>query len=448
MNNIEKKPLSSKKIDIALNGEIEVAPDKSISHRSLIFSSLAYGRSTIKNLLEGEDVLKTAQALRQMGVEIERKTDGVWHVNGVGFAGLSESSDILDMGNSGTSTRLMAGLVCPFNFSSTFTGDASLRKRPMKRVFDPIRQIGAKVVAREDNLMPFTIIGTKTPLPIDYEMKVASAQVKSCILLAALNIRGITTIIEPEKTRDHTEIMMRHLGLKIDSQDIEIDGKIGTKISYQGYQEFNANNFVVPGDISSAAFLIVAALITKGSKILIKNVGINPLRDGIITTLKEMGGNIELKNLREEAGERTADILVEASELKGIEVPAQRAPSMIDEYPILAVAAAHAKGPTVMNGLAELKVKESNRLLMIAKNLENCGVELKMGDDDLQVKGGINQPKQQVQIETAMDHRIAMSFLIMGLSLENGVKIDDSAMIATSFPNFIKIFEGFGIRFE
>lgn len=448
MHNLEKKPLIARKVDKALKGEITVAGDKSISHRSLIFSALAYGKSTIKGLLEGEDVLKTAAALRQMGVEIERASDGVWHVNGSGVAGLIEPSDVLDMGNSGTSTRLMAGLVAPYNFTSFFTGDASLRKRPMKRVFDPITQIGAKIVARQNNLMPFAVVGAKNPLPIEFEMKVASAQVKSCILLAALNIRGITTIIEPEKTRDHSEIMMRHLGLKIDSKNIEIDGKIGTKISYQGCQEFNASDFVVPGDISSAAFLIVAALINKGSKILIKNVGINELRDGIIITLQEMGGAIALTNEREEAGERVADILVEASELKAVDVPAARAPIMIDEYPILAVAAAHAKGTTRMNGLAELKVKESNRLLMIAKNIGNCGVEVEMGDDSLEVKGGIHQPKNLVEIETQMDHRIAMSFLIMGLSLENGVRIDDSAMIATSFPTFTKIFEGFGISFK
>ncbi len=437
MHNQEKKPLISIKKDIALKGEIEVAGDKSISHRALIFSALAYGKSQIKGLLEGEDVLRTAAALRQMGVEISRDSDGVWQVNGVGYAGLQESADVFDMGNSGTSSRLMAGLVASYDFTSFFTGDASLRKRPMKRVFEPITAIGAKIIARQNNLMPFAVVGAKNPLPIEYEMKVASAQVKSCILLAALNIRGTTVIIEPEKCRDHSEIMMRHLGLKI---GVENYGKSGTKISYQGMQEFGAKNFEVPADISSAAFFIVAALITKNSKITIKNVGINPLRDGIISTLKEMGGNIEFKNLREIGGEKVADILVESSDLKGIEVPADRAPSMIDEYPILSIAAAHAKGKTKMCGLAELKVKESNRLLMIAQNLENCGVKLKMGDDFLEVEGGIHQPKNLVKITTAMDHRIAMSFFIMGLSLENGLEIDDCQMIATSFPTFLDIF--------
>lgn len=439
------KPLISCKKNIALKGKIEVAGDKSISHRSLIFASLAYGKSKITGLLEGEDVLKTAAALKLMGVEIEKHNNSTWEVNGVGAFGLQESSDILDMGNSGTSSRLMAGLVAPYNFTSFFTGDNSLRKRPMARVFEPIKEIGAQVVARQDNLMPFAIIGAKNAMPIDYKMKVASAQVKSCILLAALNIRGLTTIIEPEKCRDHSEIMMRDLGLKISSENF---GENGTKISYQGMQEFNAKDFVVPGDISSAAFLIVAALINKGSSIVLKNVGVNPLRDGIIKTLQEMGGSIALTNQRLVGGEMVADIEVEASDLVAIEVPASRAPSMIDEYPILAIAAAHAKGTTKMNGLAELKVKESNRLLMIAQNLEKCGVVLKMGDDYLEVQGGISQPKSQVQIATSMDHRIAMSFLVMGLSLENGVKIDDGEMIATSFPSFEKIFQDFGYDFS
>jgi 3-phosphoshikimate 1-carboxyvinyltransferase len=442
------QPLISSKKNIALKGEITVAGDKSISHRSLIFAALAYGKSKITGLLEGEDVLKTAGALRLMGVEITKHNDGVWEVNGCGVSGLQEPSDVLDMGNSGTSSRLMAGLVASYNFTSFFTGDASLRKRPMGRVFEPIREIGAKVVARQNNLMPFAIIGAKDAMPIEYKMKVASAQVKSCILLAALNIRGLTTIIEPEKCRDHSEIMMRYLGLKITSENY---GDNGTKISYQGMQEFDAKDFVVPGDISSAAFLIVAALVVEGSHITIKNVGVNALRDGIIKTLQEMGGNIALINQRLVGGEMVADIVVESSKLKAVNVPASRAPSMIDEYPILAIAAAHAQGITKMSGLSELKVKESNRLLMIAQNLEKCGVTLKIGqengDDFLEVQGGIAQPKGRVQIATSMDHRIAMSFLVMGLSLENGVQIDDGSMIATSFPTFTNIFENFGYSF-
>ena len=436
--------LSSHKNDIALKGEITVDGDKSISHRALMFSALAHGKSKITGLLEGEDVLKTALALQNMGVEIKKNQDGSGIFNGSGVIGLVEPSDILDMGNSGTSSRLLAGLVSTYNFTSFFTGDASLRKRPMARVFEPIKEFGAKIIARQDNLMPFAIIGAKNPMPISYKMKMASAQVKSCILLASLGVRGTTEIIEPEKCRDHTEIMMKHLGLKIDVTPFEK----GNKISYNGLQEFDAKDLDVPGDISSASFLIVSALIVKGSQIKINNVGTNILRTGIITCLKEMGGKIELQNERKINGEDVADILVEYSQLKAIEVPEERASSMIDEYPIFAIACANASGTTKMNGLKELKVKESNRLLMIAQNLKNCGVELTMGDDYLEIKGGINQPKSRVKVSTSLDHRIAMSFLIMGLTLENGVEIDDGSMIKTSFPTFTKIFANFGILFN
>ncbi len=427
--------LVSCKKDIPLKGEIEVASDKSISHRSLIFAALANGKTKINKLLEGEDVLRTAAALLLMGVQITKENDS-WIVNGSGVGGLIEPCDIIDMGNSGTAARLLAGLVTPYDFTSFFTGDVSLRKRPMGRVFEPIKQFGAKVISRQNGLMPFAIIGAKDSLPIEYKMKVASAQVKSCILLASLMTRGVTTIIEPEKCRDHSEIMMRYLGLDIKLEDFES----GTKISYNGLQEFDAKDFTIPGDISSAAFVIVAALLIKNSKITIKNVGVNPLRIGVVTSLIEMGGNIKLVNERLVAGEKVADIMVESSDLKAIEVPASRAASMIDEYPIFAIAAANAKGITKMNGLAELKVKESNRLLMIASNLEKCGVTIKMGDDYLEVAGGIKQQKEKIKITTAMDHRIAMSFFVMGLMLESGLEIDDSSMINTSFPNFFEIF--------
>lgn len=444
----EVRPLISSNTSNSLSGEISVPGDKSISHRSLIFAALANGSSTIEGLLEGEDVIKTALALENMGVEIEKNYGGVWKVNGVGIAGLSEPNDVLDMGNSGTSSRLLMGLVSSFNFKSFFTGDASLRKRPMKRVFDPIKEIGAQIYSRSNDTLPALIIGTSNPLPITYTMKVASAQVKSAILLSALNTAGTTTIIEPEKCRDHSEIMMRSLGLDIKSEDIEIDGKIGTKITFNGNKEFSGKTFKVPGDISSAAFFIVAALIIKGSNLKIKNVGLNPLRDGILKTLIEMGGDIKLSNERLEHGENTADITVKYSQLKGIDVPADRAPSMIDEYPILAVAAANASGITRMNGIEELKVKESNRLSAINEGLEKSGVKTNMGDDFLEVFGGINQPKNLVEIKTFMDHRIAMSFLIMGLKLENGLKIDDSLMINTSFPEFVELFSQFGVKFN
>lgn len=441
-------PLISIKNNAALIGKVEVPGDKSISHRSLIFASLAIGKSTISGILEGEDVIRTADALTSMGVEIEKNLGGVWKVNGVGICGLNEPKDVLEMGNSGTSTRLLMGLVSTFNFNSFFTGDASLKKRPMKRVFDPIKEIGAEIHSHSGNTLPALIIGTKNPLPLTYKMTVASAQVKSAILLSALNTPGITTIIEPEKCRDHSEIMMRSLGLKIISEDIKIDDKIGTKITFQGNQQFDARDFKVPGDISSAAFLIVAALIIKGSELTIKNVGLNPLRDGIVKTLIEMNGNIKFSNERYENGEKVADIIVRYSDLKGIDVPASRAPSMIDEYPVLAVAAAFAKGTTRMNGIEELKVKESNRLSAINEGLSNCGVKTKMGDDFLEVFGGVTHPKKLVEIKTYLDHRIAMSFLVMGLNLEHGVKIDDSNMINTSFPAFVDLLSNLGAKFQ
>ena len=448
INKNNSTSLISSETNSIIKGEIEVPGDKSISHRALIFAALANGKSTISNLLEGEDVLRTASALQKMGVQINRNEDLTWQVNGSGIAGLMEPSDVLDMGNSGTAARLLMGLVTPFNFNSFFTGDDSLRKRPMQRVFEPLTKIGAKIISRQNNILPALLIGSSEPIPINYTMKVASAQVKSSILLAALNTAGTTIITEPEKCRNHTEIMMNFLGLEIKVDDIDISGKIGSKISYQSGQEFNANDFVIPGDISSAAFIIVAALIIPNSKVRINNVGVNPLRDGIIKTLKEMGGNIELKNQRLVAGEKVADLIVEYSKLKGIDIPSSRAPKMIDEYPILAIAAANAEGITTMNGVAELKVKESNRLGAIADGLQNCGVKIKIGEDSLEITGGFKQPKDLVRVKTHLDHRIAMSFLIMGLIIKNGVEIDDCNMINTSFPTFIEIFNKFGITFK
>jgi len=427
------------KANKSLTGEIEVAPDKSISHRSIIFASLANGVTKIYNLLEGEDVLNTINAMKLMGVEITKKVDH-YEVIGSGIAGLCEPDNIIDMGNSGTSSRLLAGLVCPYNFTSFFTGDNSLRKRPMARVFEPIGQFGAKIIAKQNNFMPFAIIGNENATPIEYAMKMASAQVKSCILLASLRVRGTTTIFEPEKCRDHTEIMMQYLGLKLSLQPWQNNSHLnGTKISYNGFQEFDAKDFFIPNDISSASFFIVACLLVKNSKITLKNIGINPLRTGLVTTLREMGANIEYQNTREIGGELVADIMVESSHLKAVSVPSNRSASMIDEFPILAIACSFADGISRLNGLAELKVKESNRLKMIADNLKNCGVEVKIGDDYLEIKGGFAMPKNPVSITTAMDHRIAMSFSIMGLCLENGINLDDDEMIKTSFPNFDKI---------
>jgi len=447
MSNITLSPLTSIYHNQALKGQVTASPDKSISHRSLIFASLATGVSTITNLLEGEDVLKTAQALRKMGVEIKRIAPAAWQVNGVTTCGLIEPNDILDMGNSGTSCRLLMGLTSTCDFTTFFTGDESLRKRPMKRVFDPLKEMGANIISRSNNLLPCAIIGAKEPLAINYKLDVPSAQIKSAIILAALNTLGTTTIIETEKSRDHTEIMLGYLGAEIKNQETEYNGQIVNQISIQGGQEFGGRNFTIPGDISSAAFIIVAALLIPGSKVEISNIGINPLRTGILTTLKEMEANIEIKNQRRIGGEEVADIVVEYSELKAVNIPANRAPSMIDEYPILSIAAASAKGTTKMHGLAELKVKESNRLNAIVEGLIACGVEVTSKDDYIEIEGGIHQSLKPIEIKTNLDHRIAMSFLIMGLKLKSGLTIDDSSIINTSFPNFIKTFEQLGVKF-
>ncbi|MFT4718053.1 MAG: 3-phosphoshikimate 1-carboxyvinyltransferase [Rickettsiales bacterium] len=427
-----------KKAKSALVGNILIAADKSISHRSLIFSALANGKNTISNLLESEDVLDTAKALQQMGVNIQKKDSGTYEVIGSGISGLTEPENTLDLGNSGTGVRLLMGLVTPFKFKSFFTGDESLRSRPMKRIFDPMRQIGAKIIARKEDFLPAVIEGSDEALAINYKMPKASAQIKSSILLAALNIVGKTTIIEPDICRDHTEIMMQYLGLNLEIENLATNGR---KISYQGVQEFQSKDLSVPNDISSAAFFIVGALVIPDSRIELKNIGINKLRDGIIETLLEMGADIEIINKRENAGELVADIKVRYSNLRGVEVPANRVAKMIDEYPILAIAAAHATGVTKMNNLSELKAKESNRLSAIYKNITKCGIKAKMGDDDLEIVGGIMSLDNIPKITTHHDHRIAMSFFILGLTMKNGIEIDDTSMISTSFPNFLNLFQ-------
>lgn len=426
-----------KKYRSALKGNINIAADKSISHRSLIFSALANGKNIISNLLESEDVLNTAKALEQMGVDIRKKDHGIYEVIGSGVAGLTEPEDVLNLGNSGTGARLLMGLVTPFNFKSFFTGDKSLRSRPMRRIFDPMGEIGAKITARQTNQLPAVIEGTNEAIAINYTMPKASAQIKSSILLAALNIIGKTTIIEPNLCRDHTEIMMKYFGLDIIIENLTEGGH---KISYQGGQEFSAKDILIPNDISSAAFFIVAALIIPNSKITLENIGLNKLRDGIIETLLEMGADIEITNNRESGGELVADIQARHSQLKAINIPADRVARMIDEYPIIAIAAAHAKGVTRMCNLSELKVKESNRLLAIYENIIKCGIDAKMGEDDLEIIGGMEKLDNIPKITTYHDHRIAMSFFILGLTMENGLEIDDTSMINTSFPKFLELF--------
>lgn len=409
-----------------------------------MFGAVAVGRTEITGLLEGEDVLRTAAACRAMGARIERVGEGRWTVEGVGVGGLGEPAGVLDLGNSGTSTRLLLGLVATHDITAFFTGDASLCRRPMARVTTPLSQMGARFVTRSGERLPLAVVGAKSPLPITYRVPVASAQVKSAVLLAGLNTPGETTVIEPVATRDHSETMLRHFGATVTVTPA--DGG-GTRITLAGQPELKGRDVVVPRDPSSAAFPLVAALIVPGAKLHLPGIGINPLRAGLIKTLQEMGAAIALDNRRIEGGEPVADLTAGAGALSGIEVPAERAPTMIDEYPVLAVAAAFARGRTVMRGLAELKVKESNRLAAIARGLEANGVKLTMGEDSLIVEGsGGAPPPGGGLVETHMDHRIAMAFLMLGLASRAPVRIDDGSFIDTSFPGFVALMNGLGAR--
>jgi len=425
----------------ALKGDCHVAGDKSISHRSLMLASQALGTTSITGLLEGEDVLNTAKALQHMGVNIE-KNGKEWHVRGVGVGGLKEPGEVFDMGNSGTSTRLLMGLVTPYPFTSFFTGDDSLRSRPMKRVIVPLVEMGARVATRTGGKLPLSLEGTDEPTPISYTLPVASAQVKSAILLAGLNTEGTTVVIEPHATRDHTENMLEFFDIPISREQT----KEGIKITLKGKpkQSPKDRSIEVPGDPSSAAFLIVAALITPGSDITLRNICMNPLRTGLFTTLKEMGGKLTYLNERSLGGEKLSDIRVQYSELKAVTVPEERAPSMIDEYPILSVACAYAKGDSVMHGLSELRVKESDRLAAIIDSLTACGVKTRAEGDTLFVTGGA--PKGGCTITTRLDHRIAMSFLIMGMASKEPIKVDDIDAIKTSFPNFVELMNSLGAK--
>jgi 3-phosphoshikimate 1-carboxyvinyltransferase len=433
-------PLSSGSAG-ALSGTAQVPGDKSISHRSLMLGALAMGETEIHGLLEGEDVLRTAAAMRQLGGTAERGEDGVWRARGRGVGGLVEPADVLDLGNAGTGTRLLMGLVAAYDFTCFFTGDASLRSRPMGRVVEPLSRMGAQFVTRSKGRPPLAVIGTAEPLPIAYELPVASAQVKSAVLLAGLNTPGITTVIEPEPTRDHTELMLRGFGA-----DIRVEQTPqGRAVSLVGQPELTGRRIIVPGDPSSAAFPLVAALILPGSDVTITNIGLNPHRIGLIDTLLEMGANIEVLNRREEAGEPVGDLRVRAGKLRGVTVPASRAPSMIDEYPILSVAAAFAEGETKMLGLAELRVKESDRLGTMAQGLAACGVAVTEGADSLTVQGGDGtKPAGGAEIAVKLDHRIAMSFLVLGLASQRPVRVDDGAAIDTSFPGFITLMNRLG----
>jgi 3-phosphoshikimate 1-carboxyvinyltransferase len=424
-----------------LSGHCRVPGDKSISHRALILGGLAVGRTHIAGLLEGDDVLCTAAAMRALGAGVTRDADGAWAVNGVGIGGLQEPDLMLDLGNSGTATRLLMGVVAGHDFTAFFTGDASLRRRPMARVTEPLQRMGARVVARAGGRLPLALTGTAEPLPITYATPVASAQVKSAILLAGLSALGETTVVEPLPSRDHTENLMRHFGAAVASAPTN-DG--GRRITIKGQPELCAADLVIPGDPSSAAFPAVAALLLPQSAIEIAGVGINPLRAGLFTTLSEMGADIAFNNRRIAGGEPVADLGIRAGKLRGVTVPAERAPSMIDEYPILAIAAAFATGRTVMRGLAELRVKESDRLAAIAKGLSDCGVEVAIEDDTLIVEGTGERPEGGALVEAALDHRIAMAFLVLGMAARRPVRIDDGATIATSFPGFVELMNSLG----
>lgn len=428
-----------------LGGRVRAPGDKSVSHRSLMFGAMALGETTITGLLTGEDVLRTAAAVRALGAQVVEQ-DGVWRVRGFGVGGAQEPADVLDLGNSGTSARLLAGILASHRFTSFMTGDGSLRRRPMQRVIEPLGRMGARFDSREGGRMPLAIVGTDEMVPIEYTLPVASAQVKSCILLAGLNTAGETTVIEPEATRDHTERMLRHFGAEV--RVAPVAGGRGKRITVVGWPELKARDIAVPGDPSSAAFAVVAACVKPGSDVLVENVGMNPLRAGLYTTLKEMGADITFENEREIGGEPVADLHVRGGALKGIEVPPERAPTMIDEYPILAVAAACAEGTTRMLGLAELRAKESDRLSSVAAGLAVNGVRHEMGADHLIVHGDGKAPMGGGLVKTHIDHRIAMSFLVLGLASREPVAIDDGSPIDTSFPGFAALMNGLGAKIE
>ncbi len=426
----------------SLKGDITVPGDKSISHRSLIFGALAIGTTHITGLLEADDVLATGNALQDLGVPIEKIKDQ-WVVTGRGLGGFTTPKEPLNFGNAGTGTRLMMGVVGGNDITAHFVGDASLSKRPMGRVLRPLQEMGVGVVDSNDYKLPLTIEGSSNLVPIRYVLPVASAQVKSAILLAGLHGEGTTTVIEPKPTRDHTEKMVSFFGGKSHVEETDE----GLAVSVEGGVIMQGRDIEVPSDPSSAAFLVAAAIICPDSDVLIKNVLINPLRIGFYTTLLEMGADIVFENKRNEGGELVADIRAKTSTLKGVTVPAKRAPSMIDEYPVLAVVAAYAQGDTIMEDLAELRVKESDRLAATSDGLTACGVPHKIEEDTLIVTGS-DSVQGGAMIETHLDHRIAMAFLTLGLQSEKPVTIDDTAMIATSFPNYIELMKGLGAQFK
>jgi 3-phosphoshikimate 1-carboxyvinyltransferase len=437
----DAQPMTSAKSG-PLKGTASVPGDKSISHRSLIFGAMAVGETKITGLLEGQDVLDTAKAMRAFGATVTRQGEGAWSVNGVGVGGFQEPVDVIDCGNSGTGVRLIMGCMATTAMTATFTGDASLRKRPMGRVTDPLSLFGAQAYGRKGGRLPMTIVGAANPVPVRYALPVASAQVKSAVLLAGLNAPGQTVVIEKEPTRDHSERMLLGFGATL----VVEPSKEGNIITLTGQPELRPQTVAVPRDPSSAAFPVCAALIVEGSDIFVPGVSQNLTRNGLYLTLVEMGAEIEFQNPREEGGEPVADLRVRFSgNMKGIEVPPERAPSMIDEYPILSVVAAFATGKTVMRGVKELRVKESDRIDAMARGLEANGVTIEEDEDTLIVHGlGAGGMPGGATCATHLDHRIAMSFLVAGMAAKKPVAVDDASPIVTSFPIFESLMNGLG----
>jgi 3-phosphoshikimate 1-carboxyvinyltransferase len=438
----ERAPLTARRVG-PLKGRVRVPGDKSISHRALILGALTVGKCSISGLLEGQDVLNTAKAVLTLGVTVERRGEGEWDIHGVGVGGFARPSRPLDFGNSGTGCRLMLGAVAGCPITAIFDGDASLRRRPMQRVLEPLQRMGARTQGAAAGRLPVTLTGADDAIPIVFEPSVPSAQVKSAVLLAGLSAPGQTVVVEREATRDHTEKLLAHFGADV---RVEPEGNRGSRVTLVGQPELGPAPIVVPADPSSAAFPLVAALITPGSDIILDGVMMNPLRAGLFTTLGEMGASIERLDTRNEGGEAVADLHVRSSALRGVDVPASRAPAMIDEYPILAVAASFAQGETRMRGLKELRVKESDRLAATAAMLRTNGVEVEIEGDDLIVQGRGRAPGGG-QVTTHMDHRLAMSGLMIGLASERPVQVDDAAFIATSFPGFVQLMRGLGANF-
>lgn len=438
-------PMTAHKAE-ALSGTAEVPGDKSVSHRALILGALAVGETKITGLLEGQDVLDTAKAMRAFGAEVTQHGPGAWSVHGVGVGGFAEPEDVIDCGNSGTGVRLIMGAMATTPITATFTGDASLRKRPMGRVTDPLSLFGTQTTGRSKGRLPMTMVGAEDPVPVLYDVPVPSAQVKSAVLLAGLNAPGQTVVYETEATRDHTERMLRGFGASL---KIEAAGK-GHTITLDGQPELVAQTLVVPRDPSSAAFPVCAALIVEGSDVLVPGIGLNPTRAGLFETLREMGADLTYENERVEGGEPVADLRAKYSpEMKGVEVPAERAPSMIDEYPILSVVAANATGKTVMRGVKELRVKESDRIDAMASGLAVCGVGVEEEEDVFIVDGkGPGAVPGGATCESRLDHRIAMSLLICGMASKKPVSVDDAGPIATSFPIFESLMEDLGAKLE